>query len=206
MQIGIVGFQKLLMRLPDATIRRLASEACGSPQLMQRICLDVCFKLDVRKELRELTDLALTDEQIRKVLELSASYSDFSAMIGNMHHGPKTRGTERREHKLADGTLGDVYRVLLRAIAHGRPTLDLPYPALMERIEAVCQDGVPASSSIVQACKQIDAIAKRLAPTERILDWDAQELTGTLSIVDPYFLFYLRSSRKLDQLGEAPGA
>ena len=121
-------------------------------------------------------------------------------MVANMHQGPKTRGTERKEHRLTDGTNGDAYRVLLRAIAHGDPSMDLPYPKLMERIEAVCVDGAPASSSVVGACRQIPAIARRLAPAERILDWDDQEMTGTLSIVDPYFLFYLRSSRKLDQL------
>jgi hypothetical protein len=70
----------------------------------------------------------------------------------------------------------------------------------MERIEAVCTSEPPAASSIVQACRQLDAIAKRIAPTERVLEWADQELTGTLNIVNPYFLFYLRCSRKLQTL------
>jgi hypothetical protein len=52
----------------------------------------------------------------------------------------------------------------------------------------------------VPTCRQIAAIAKRIAPTERVLEWDDQELTGTMSVVDPYFLFYLRRSKKLDTL------
>jgi hypothetical protein len=69
----------------------------------------------------------------------------------------------------------------------------------MDRIGDVCTSDPPAASSIVQACQQMDAIAKRIAPTERVLEWDDQELTGTMSIVNPYCLFYLRYSRKLDK-------
>jgi hypothetical protein len=199
-KIALVGFEKLQAELSPAVTLRFAREACGSPQLMQRICLDACFSLGIEKEFNQKRSFELSDEQMRTILEQSASHSDFSTMVANMHQGPKTRGTERREHDLTDGTSGDVYRVLLRAIAHGDPVMDLPYPVLMQRIEAVCRGGIPASSSIVQACRQIDAIAKRLAPTEKIIDWDDHELTGTMSIVDPYFLFYLRASRKLDQL------
>jgi hypothetical protein len=199
-RIAEAGFKKLLVELDPEVISRLAREACGSPQLMQRICLDVCFALDVEKELSAPRRFVLTDDQIRRILEQSASHADFSTMVANMHQGPKTRGTERKEHSLTDGTSGDAYRVLLRAISHGDPALEFPYQQLMARIEAVCIAGTPSSSSIVGACKQIAIIALRLAPAERIIDWDEQELTGTLSIVDPYFLFYLRASRKLDQL------
>jgi hypothetical protein len=118
-------------------------------------------------------------------------------MVANIHQSPTTRGTERRFHKLIDGSEGDVYRLLLLALAHGNPALVVPYSVLMERIGAVCTGDLPAASSIVQA------IAKRIAPTERVLEWDDQDLTGTISIVDPYFLFYLRCSRKLQKLGSA---
>ena len=70
----------------------------------------------------------------------------------------------------------------------------------MERIQKVCVGEGPSASSIVSACRQISRIARRVAPQERVLEWDDQELTGTMSVVDPYFLFYLRRSRKLDAL------
>jgi len=179
---------------------RLAEEACGSPQLMQRICLDVCFDLGIRHEQTEKTAINLEGTRLHSILEQSSTHADFGTMVANMHQGPKTRGTERRVHNLIDGSEGDVYRVLLLALAHGNPTMVLPYNLLMERIEAVCTGEPPAASSIVQACRQLDAIAKRIAPTERVLEWTDQELTGTLSIVNPYFLFYLRCSRKLQTL------
>lgn len=200
-RIAEVGFPKLGVELPPHHAIRLAQEACGSPQLMQRICLDVCFAFGVRQERSEPIKIDLDQARLQSILEQSSTHADFGAMVANMHQGPKTRGTERRLHRLTDGTEGDVYRVVLLALAHGRPSMSLPYPALIQRIEAVCNGEAPSASSIVQACRQIDVIAKRVAPTERVVEWDDHDLTGTLTVVNPYFLFYLRSSRKLEALG-----
>jgi hypothetical protein len=117
-----------------------------------------------------------------------------------MHQGPKERGSERHVHKLVDGSSGDVYRVILMALSYDPPVMELPYSALKERIEKICKEDGPSASSIVQACRQIAKIALRIAPKERVLEWDDLELTGTMSVVDPYFLFYLRRSKKLDAL------
>ena len=200
-QIALVGFPKLLIEISPKQARRLAEEACGSPQLMQRICLDVCFDFNIRQELKERTNIDLDRACLQAILEQSSTHADFGTMVANMHYGPKTRGTERRLHNLIDGTEGDVYRVILLALAHGEPTMTLPYLSLMERINAVCVNEPPSASSIVQACRQIDVIAKRVAPTERVVEWDDHDLTGTLTVVNPYFLFYLRCSRKLEKLG-----
>jgi hypothetical protein len=202
-QIALTGFPKLLVDINPQQAMRLAAEACGSPQLMQRICLDVCFDFDIRDEKKQKTHIDLERPRLQAILERSSTYADFGMMVANMHHGPKTRGTERRMHSLIDGTRGDVYRVVLLALAHDPPTLSLPYPVLMERIETVCVGDTPAASSVVLACRQIDAIAKRVAPTERVIEWDAHDLTGTLTVEDPYFLFYLRCSQKLQRLGSA---
>jgi hypothetical protein len=199
-QIALAGFSKLLVTITPQQAARLAEEACGSPQLMQRICLDVCFDFGIRHEQTEKVPINLEGTRLHSILEQSSTHADFGTMVANMHQGPKTRGTERRVHSLIDGSEGDVYRVLLLALAHGNPTMVLPYNLLMERIEAVCTAEPPGASSIVQACRQLDAIAKRIAPTERVLEWADQELTGTLNIVNPYFLFYLRCSRKLQTL------
>jgi hypothetical protein len=204
-QIAMNGFQRLMWTPSQSLAERLAKEACGSPQLMQRVCLDLCFKRSI-KEIGHPRELILEENELREILVQSASYADFKTMVTNMHQGPRSRGVDRREHELVDGSVGDVYRVLLLAMASGVPAMDLPYPALIERIHSVCVNETPSSSSIAQACRQIDAMAKRFAPTERIIEWDDTDLGGTLSIVDPYFLFYLRSSRKLEELGRKTSA
>jgi hypothetical protein len=200
-EIAKSGFAKLQVKLPVSQMMNVALEACGSPQLMQRICLDVCFALGIEKEFSELREMHFTPQQLKLILQQSSTHADFGTLVANLHKGPKERGSERRVYKLIDGTEGDVYRVILSGLAHGSPVMELHYSDLKERVEAVCvgEEG-PSASSIVQACRQIAKIAHRIAPNERVLEWDDQELTGTMSIVDPYFLFYLRRSKKMESL------
>jgi hypothetical protein len=200
LEIAKAGFSKLQVNIPTAKLMDIAREACGSPQLMQRICLDVCFNLGIEKEFNEIKDLDFTPQQLQTILQQSSTHSDFGTMVANMHQGPKERGSERHVHKLVDGSSGDVYRVILMALSYDPPVMELPYSALKERIEKICKEDGPSASSIVQACRQIAKIALRIAPKERVLEWDDLELTGTMSVVDPYFLFYLRRSKKLDAL------
>ena len=47
---------------------RLAEEDCGSPQLMQRICLDVCFDLGFRQEQKERVVLNLDRTRLQSIL------------------------------------------------------------------------------------------------------------------------------------------
>lgn len=199
-EIAKAGFAKLQVKLPQAKMMDIAREACGSPQLMQRICLDVCFSLGIEKEFDAPKEMDFNPQQFQAVLQQSSTHSDFGTMVANMHQGPKERGKDRHVHELVDGSQGDVYRVILLALSHGAPVMEVPYNDLMDRIRKVCVGTGPSASSVVQACRQISWIALRVAPRERVLEWDDQELTGTMSVVDPYFLFYLRRSKKLEIL------
>lgn len=199
-EIAKAGFAKLQVKLPSGKMMDIAREACGSPQLMQRICLDVCFTLGIDKEFDAQREMDFSPQQLQTFLQQSSTHSDFGTMVANMHQGPKERGSERRVHEFFDGSRGDVYRAILLALASGAPVMEIPYSDLMERIQKVCVGEGPSASSIVSACRQISRIARRVAPQERVLEWDDQELTGTMSVVDPYFLFYLRRSKKLEAL------
>jgi hypothetical protein len=130
-------FSKLVVKITPQQATKLAEEACGSPQLMPRICLDVCFNLGLGQEQSVPRPMELERTRLIAILEQSSTHADFGTMVANMNQGPKMRGTERRIHKLVDGSEGDVYRVLLLAMAHGDAAMSLPYGALMERIEDI---------------------------------------------------------------------
>jgi hypothetical protein len=70
-QIAVTGFSKLLVDITPQQAIRLAEEACGSPQLMQRICLDVCFDLGFRHEQKERVILYLHQDRLQSILEQS---------------------------------------------------------------------------------------------------------------------------------------
>ncbi|TSA56921.1 MAG: hypothetical protein D4R39_03285 [Methylophilaceae bacterium] len=119
-----------------------------------------------------------------------------------MHIGPKLRGTERKEFSLSDGSQGDVYRALLLALKADPPTLSFQWNDLSRRVQSVCKAEAPQATSLSTACAQIAKMAKEMYPTQRVVDWESDPVS-LLSIVDPYFLFYLRWSDKLSALAKA---
>lgn len=201
-EIAIRGFARLNAEIADEDALRFANESCGSPQLMQAICLQACRLLNLREESPKLIKLVVPATVARTIFEVTSLQSDYSSLVGRMHQGPKIRGVERKTFKLHDGSMGDVYRCVLLAIAEDPPRMGLPYQELMARIERVCTADSPVGSSVKEACKQIRDFALAMYPNQRIIDFDDEAATDTLSIVDPYFLFYLRSSTKLEALGK----
>jgi hypothetical protein len=116
-----------------------------------------------------------------------------------LHGGPKTRGTERKIFDFVDGTRGDVYRAVLLSLKSGKPELGIKYAALNNRIERCCVNEKPVGSAVVEACKQMARIADNVVPGARSLEWD--EEYEVFNISDPYLLFYIRCSKKLNSLG-----
>ncbi len=200
-QIALLGFEKIGAKISDEQVVKFAEEACGSPQLMQSICLHACARLGIDDDEKQLPlPLMLTPTELKAVFEVTSSQSDYSSLVNRMHGGPKIRGTERKVHKFRDDTTGDVYRCILLVITEDPPRMSLSWGQLNERIRLVCTGDTPAGSSIKEACRQISNIAVEMYPEQRIVEWDDE--ADILSVVDPYFLFYMRSSPKLGNLAK----
>jgi hypothetical protein len=204
-KIANQGFSALKMVIDDGVIDRLASEACTSPQIMQALCLQLCFALGVREQLGWKHEFEVSNQIFNNVLEETTARTDFTSLLKQMHAGPRTRGTERKTFKFEDGTEGDAYRAALLALATDPPLMELNYQEISRRIEAICIDDRPSGSSVTESYKQIDLFAKNMHKDQRIVEWDADAAQGTFCILDPYFLFFVRSSDKLSALGRAGG-
>ncbi len=191
-RIGIIGFPKAGVVVSESNIDRLANEACNSPQLMQALCLE--FGRAVAAG--QLVDDAL----FHSVLTETAKRTDYSSLVRAMHQGPRLR-RERNQFDFVDGTYGDVYRSVLLAISKGEPNLTWNYVDLRQAIANVCTNAKPTGSSFVDACKAVSGIARENSPQQRIIEWDSTN-NGTLSIVDPYFLFFVRQSSLLSKIGK----
>lgn len=193
-EIATLGFGLLKMDVSWETIASFASEAAGSPQLMQAICLNACFDLGVRVPLPDLTQFTPPADARRASFERTAATTDFRSLVDVLDGGPKTRGTERRTYKFVDGTEGDVYRCVLKAVALDPPRLSFDYDEIQERVARVCVGERPVGSSVVGSCSQMAKLASEF-PRERVVDWD--ETKQVLDIPDPYLVFYLRWSGRL---------
>jgi hypothetical protein len=199
-QIALQGFAALNILFDDRAIEEFINESAGSPQLMQLLCLQACFVLDLREciETPPLPkQIGVSREQMQRILEQTSSSTDFRSLVDILDSGPRTRGTERKTYKFPDLTEGDVYRVVLRAIADDPPLLSYPYEELLRRTAKICVGESPVGSSVTGTCQQMSKLAQEKFPNERAIDWD--ETKQVLDIPDPYLLFYLRWSGRLKE-------
>lgn len=198
-EIGKIGFPILGISIPNDKLDLLAQESFQSPQLMQAVCLQVCYQIGLRESKDNLVERDLANDEIRLSLEETSTRTDFASLLRQMHEGPKTRGTERKEFSLSDGSRGDVYRALLLALKADPPSSSFAWNDLSRRVQSVCSPDSPQAASLSTACAQIARIAKDMYPGQRVIDWEGDP-TNLLSIEDPYFLFYLRWSDRLASL------
>jgi hypothetical protein len=197
-KIATAGFAALNVEIDETAIERLIDESAGSPQLMQLLCLQASFVLDIRTRQSHAPGLRLikvTGDLLQKTLEQTSANTDFRSLVDVLDDGPRTRGTERKTYKFQDFTEGDVYRVVLRALADDPPRLSYPYQELLSRTEKVCVGESPVGSSVTGTCLHMSKLAMEKFPNERAIDWD--ETKQVLDIPDPYLLFYLRWSGRL---------
>ena len=195
-QIAQLGFRALNIEINADLLSQLAQDACGSPQLMQRICLNICSNLGVHSAYTATRYVSSGEVNLRDVLAITSTSSDYKTLVQTMHAGPKTRGTERNKYSFIDGSRGDVYRCILLAIQQDPPLMELPYSVLMDRVKQVCIGDAPVGRGVTEACGQISAFAS----ADRTVEFDTDSDVETFYVSDPYWLFYLRCSPKMRSL------
>jgi hypothetical protein len=188
--IANLGFPRLNVQLSESVIARLAQESLSSPQLMQSLCLDLCRARGIDETLPNATSLDITEEELTYTLRSVASASSCQTALDILEKGPRVRGTDRKAYTLQDGTVGDVYTVVLKAIARGEPRLTLKYPEIRDRAAQMTVGEGPSGSSISSTLEQMEEAAKKMRHGDRVIEWDVEK--ETLNFPDPYFLYYLR--------------
>ncbi len=183
------GFNALNMIVQDSYIEALASEAAGSPQLMQALCLNTCFQADVRERNPGPINIDSSLNRVKDVCERTAFMSDYSSTFNKMKEGPRTRGQDRKGYLLKDGSSSDVYPLIIKAIALNPPELTIRYPNLQTRIASLCSSEIPSGSSVTGACFHMCSIAND-SENQNIIEWDGDN--DVIDIRDPYLLFFLR--------------
>jgi hypothetical protein len=196
-RIAEKGFDLLNVSLDDDTLNEFVREAAGSPQLMQAICMNACFELEIRRRNPAECSFKLDEQTRKQVFERTTASTSFRSLVEVLDSGPKTRGTERKQYDYTDGTSGDVYRCILKAVSSNPPRLSFSYDELLERIEQICMAKSPAGSSVIGSCEHMSKLALDKFPKERVIDWD--ESKHFFDIPDPYLLFYLRWSGHLQE-------
>lgn len=198
-KIATTGLAKLNVSVKANSLDRLVNEAAGSPQLMQLICLQMCFVRNLRSKSEDPVNIEISEKDFLDIFEQTSTSTDFRSLFDTLDCGPKLRGKERKIYTFTDGSCGDVYRCILKAISANPPSLSFNYDSLVARTRAICIGESPGGSSLSGSCGQMIKLALENFPNERAIDWDEKEV---LDIPDPYLLFYLRWSGRLLEKAE----
>ena len=194
-RIAKSGFDALNVDIEAASAERLAHQASGSPQLMQALCLYACFVLGTIDRMPKRVTERLKEEDHVKACRLTSTIADFRTLVDALEAGPRARSGDRKEYRFIDGTTGDVYRAILKAIAAEPLVLAFDYEEVLRRVKAMCDGEAPGGSSVTGACAHMARLAEEQLPTARVLTWDDRD--QILEIPDPYLSFYLRWSDRL---------
>lgn len=184
------GFPLLKLQPEPALLDRFVSESVSSPQLMQAICLQFCRDIGCDETLPNNYPVVLSQEQVGVLLRNTTSLANCKTAFDIIVTGPKPRGTERKIYDMSDNKAGDVYYVILKALACEEPILTLPYALIKERIESLVPNDPPRGVGIVQALQQMGRAVEEKLGEDRVLEWDDEK--ETLNVPDPYFIYYLR--------------
>jgi hypothetical protein len=185
MQIGRKGFEKLDLRVSDEVLQILARESLRSPQLMQTLCLETCRVLspDTPYEHQEINAASF---DLQKVKDKAVRSYNHSTPLDFLRNGPEERGSPRNIYSLNDGSQGDVYEILVRALAIDPPFLTISLDDLKDRVLKL----VRTQSQQPNIPMALGYTAKLFKDGRPPIQWDSTK--RQLTVIDPHFYFYLR--------------
>jgi hypothetical protein len=192
-----IGFDLLNYDIHPNINKYLASEAIGSPHLIQDFCRTISKLLQI-EHARRRTTLDVTRHQSRSV------FRDVGETIGRpifekLARGPRQRA-DRVQRQLKDGRNVDIYELVLHALSHIRPGLvSIEYEGLRSAIREVSSSQIPQLHEVARVLKHMATIAATDQSSTPVLDFEEEE--KKLHITDPFFAFYLRWGELATKVG-----
>ncbi|ADK07997.1 TPA: ATP-binding protein [Bacillus cereus biovar anthracis] len=187
-EIATVGFKKLEIDISDEMALKIAVESLSSPQLMQTLCLDIAFSLnlDEDRDIKEITDVKKMQESYR----FTTANLPYQEVVKKLQEGPSTRGQKRKTYELIDGKHLDVYSTLLRAMAEDPPTISIPLDEIKNRIDNLMSNSNEKldKNKIKEALRKLQDIMITSDAIYQVFEWKDNKVY----VLDPLFLFFLR--------------
>lgn len=185
-EIPGVGFDRLNADVPDSIRSTLISESFASPHLMQWFCSRICADNGIESTLPEKKVISIEDERsFFSDIAVNTSKRAFDRLAA----GPRQR-TDRIARSFSDGTQGDIYLAILRAISATGPKLALTYEEVRSKLRELMSGEIPQSHEVGRVLVKMTEIARDKIEGEAVIEWDDDE--KILHIIDPFFAFYLR--------------
>lgn len=186
-KIALKGFDKLNIKIENSIAEKLAVECLTSPQLMQYICLSICTLLE-DEEKQEINDDIL--QRAYKFTTVNFNYAD---VVSVMSKGPNPRGQQRKHYKTIDGKELDLYGLIVESLAKNPPLMEIDFDTFYNRIIQLIKttDTKLDKQTVKNHLNSLQGILEGKEEIYRAIEWK----DGTIYVLDPLFLFYLRWGR-----------
>lgn len=179
-EIAKKGFGKLQIQVRQSLIARMAKESIHSPQLMQSICLNIGLLPD--------SSDTITDEVIEESCRFTCMNLPYGDVVRVLKAGPSTRGQQRLQYTLSDGSKRDIYGLILKVLSDNPPLVELSIEELMERIKNSAPENMITTKKVRDSLKNWQKLLETLGSLYQVLEWK----DDTIHVLDNMFLFYIR--------------
>lgn len=185
-EIASKGFSALNVNAPGTLISRLAREAWENPHLMQRFCNKLCRANQVVEKQSAPKALALPDYDF--------FFEDLAKETGKreferLSRGPRQR-SDRLIRKFVDGTEGDTYVVVLKALAETGPKAVVTYEELRGKIAGLLVDSTLQMHEVSRVLAKMSELQAAADGSAAPVDWDVED--RKVHVIDPFFAYYLK--------------
>lgn len=186
-KIALKGFDKLNICIEDSIAEKLAVECLTSPQLMQYICLSICTLLEDEEE-QTINEQLL--EQAYRFTTVNFNYAD---VVSVMSKGPNPRGQQRKHYKTITGKELDLYGLIVESLAKNPPLMEIDFDTFYNRIIQLINttDLKIDKQTVKNHLNNLQGVLDGKEEIYQAIEWK----DGTLYVLDPLFLFYLRWGR-----------
>jgi hypothetical protein len=171
--IPTVGFRLLNAIVQPSIANQFSDEALGSPHLMQDFCRHFCEASSVEESFDSPTPVG-DDLNLLHLFRL-VSQSTSKAVFDRLSRGPRQR-TDRKQHRFVDGTTGDIYVAVLRAISLTKPGMaSIQYEDLRSKLREILAGEAPGMSQVSRVIDKMAGISATDESSVPVLDWDKEE-------------------------------
>ena len=186
--IPSLGFELLNILMPTEAIHRFADESLGSPHLMQDFCRNFCERESIEETFT--TTFTVADNVDLKSLFMQVAQTTSKIVFDRLARGPRQR-KDRLQRRFVDGTNGDIYAAVLRAIALAEPGMtSIDYEVIRAKLRELLADEPPNMQQVSRVIEKMAEISATDEASTPVLDWDREQ--RRLHITDPFFAFFLK--------------
>ncbi|EBB6142886.1 ATP-binding protein [Salmonella enterica] len=185
-QIATIGFPLLNVNVSSAVVDILASEALGSPHLMQEFCKSLCADYSIKETSEKEIKISKVDDSLFK----NVAESTGKVVFDKLATGPRQR-SDRLMRLLKSGERVDIYKVVLYALSKMKPRMQtIQYEELRSAIRDIVAETPPQAHEVTRVLEKMSEIASNEEASTPVIDWEREE--QKLHITDPFFAFYLK--------------